>query len=704
MDDNSAGDVGGKLGLALAGGGFRASLFHAGALRRLAELDVLRRVEVVSAVSGGSIVAAYYALLLKRELERSADGNLEQTVYLQMVEELDGALTVAVQRNLRLRLLADPVENLRVMLTQETLGSRMGRLYERHLYKGIVEELAAGEEHEVPPPSRRTPGRIGLRDLRVRHRELDGRGSLERFNAARRGGRGSVVTAMVLNATTLNSGGRFTFSTSEIGDSELGLFRRDEVPGLLERKRLLEEAPAPAAEPGGQPVLDLVRWWRANRAGDRDAAPPQAWERVWIPAGFPGRIADAAVEMGALRRAEIAAQGVLGTVPTAYVAAPDAWRELVEAVREVDPVLSRGIEGSAGSDPRSQADVARLLIEMYLLSAAERVSGDIERDWDALSLGEAVAASASFPPVFPPVVHTGIYDDAYIAQLGLTDGGVHDNTGVRALIDAGCTDIIASDTGGLFDTQQRTNASRLRMAGRIVSILREVGADVQRESLRERRRVSRAIDRAVPCDPSMRSTTEQQLADFHRTRRLDQLAFFHISSPRLPLAVGPPPVETGIDGEGLARIRTDLDSFGEIEIALLVNHGYDTADRYVRAYMPRLVPGPVVPPQLPKPVVPPEVASRVVRAGRSRFYRSIRLLPIWPAPRAEPPPGGPRLRRRRLSGRIRKRLRGVAGNLLWLLGPVPLVAALLGSAWAAISWPFHRLFLRLTRVQDEESG
>ena len=46
-----------KLGLALAGGGFRASLFHLGVLRRMAELDLLRYVQVLSTVSGGSIVA-----------------------------------------------------------------------------------------------------------------------------------------------------------------------------------------------------------------------------------------------------------------------------------------------------------------------------------------------------------------------------------------------------------------------------------------------------------------------------------------------------------------------------------------------------------------------------------------------------------------------------------------------------------------------
>ncbi len=47
--------------LCLSGGGFRAALFHLGALRRLNELGVLAQVDTISAVSGGSILAAFLA-------------------------------------------------------------------------------------------------------------------------------------------------------------------------------------------------------------------------------------------------------------------------------------------------------------------------------------------------------------------------------------------------------------------------------------------------------------------------------------------------------------------------------------------------------------------------------------------------------------------------------------------------------------------
>lgn len=53
------------LALCLSGGGFRAALFHLGALRRLNELGILSAVDTVTAVSGGSILAAHLAATLQ---------------------------------------------------------------------------------------------------------------------------------------------------------------------------------------------------------------------------------------------------------------------------------------------------------------------------------------------------------------------------------------------------------------------------------------------------------------------------------------------------------------------------------------------------------------------------------------------------------------------------------------------------------------
>jgi NTE family protein len=49
------------IGLALSGGGFRAAAFHLGCLRALYDRDLLHRVQVISGVSGGALLAALWA-------------------------------------------------------------------------------------------------------------------------------------------------------------------------------------------------------------------------------------------------------------------------------------------------------------------------------------------------------------------------------------------------------------------------------------------------------------------------------------------------------------------------------------------------------------------------------------------------------------------------------------------------------------------
>src|SRR5438309_1401194 len=50
-----------RLALCLSGGGFRAALFHLGAVRRLNEVGALSKVDTISSVSWGSILAAHLA-------------------------------------------------------------------------------------------------------------------------------------------------------------------------------------------------------------------------------------------------------------------------------------------------------------------------------------------------------------------------------------------------------------------------------------------------------------------------------------------------------------------------------------------------------------------------------------------------------------------------------------------------------------------
>ena len=89
----------GKVGLALSGGGFRASFYHLGVLACLAERDVLRDVEVLSCVSGGSIVGACYWLKLRQRLLKPEPMRSES--YVELMRELISHFHDAVRANLR---------------------------------------------------------------------------------------------------------------------------------------------------------------------------------------------------------------------------------------------------------------------------------------------------------------------------------------------------------------------------------------------------------------------------------------------------------------------------------------------------------------------------------------------------------------------------------------------------------------------------
>jgi NTE family protein len=75
-----------ELALCLSGGGYRAAIFHLGALWRLHEIGLLRQVARVSSVSGGSITNAF---LMSRIMRDGAGGTAQD--YAQWCDELDFA-------------------------------------------------------------------------------------------------------------------------------------------------------------------------------------------------------------------------------------------------------------------------------------------------------------------------------------------------------------------------------------------------------------------------------------------------------------------------------------------------------------------------------------------------------------------------------------------------------------------------------------
>lgn len=193
----------GKVGLALSGGGFRASLFHLGVLARLAECDVLPSIETLSTVSGGSILGAQYYLALRELLQTRPDNSVGRQDYVQLVRDLIGATVTGVGKNLRVRALANPYANLRMTFDSGYSRSmRMGQLYERYL-------LAPG----------RPPGQghmLRLCDLLVKPPAAPG---AEPFRpGAHNWLRQAKVPNLMLNTTSLNTGHDWHFTVRWMGE------------------------------------------------------------------------------------------------------------------------------------------------------------------------------------------------------------------------------------------------------------------------------------------------------------------------------------------------------------------------------------------------------------------------------------------------------------------------------------------------------
>ena len=212
----------GKVGLALSGGGFRASLFHIGVLARLAELDVLRRVEVLSCVSGGSIIGAHYYLQLReiletRELEKLSEDEIRR-VYIEIVQRVAADFLAGVQTNIRMRVFTNPFPLLRSIVSRAyTRTVRLGELLETQLFAKVWGNGAN---------ERKPRGPLLLRDLRIRPLGADDGFEPKIHNWRRQ----AKVPMLILNATTLNTGHAWQYTASFMGESPWSINPNTDAP------------------------------------------------------------------------------------------------------------------------------------------------------------------------------------------------------------------------------------------------------------------------------------------------------------------------------------------------------------------------------------------------------------------------------------------------------------------------------------------
>ncbi len=199
-----------KYGLCLSGGGFRAALYHIGTLAALAERDLLHKVEVLSTVSGGSIIGAYYYLKVKQLLEGKRPGCPIPlpSHYLDIVQEIERDFLKAVQKNLRVRLLYNPYATARMLLEEDySRSDRLSELLNAFFFNDIAlsDDIRLNNIHITPHNA-------------DHYRDINNKFDADQYNQAEP----CKIPLLTINATCLNTGHPFHFTGSWVGEPQRG--------------------------------------------------------------------------------------------------------------------------------------------------------------------------------------------------------------------------------------------------------------------------------------------------------------------------------------------------------------------------------------------------------------------------------------------------------------------------------------------------
>lgn len=254
-----------KLGLALSGGGFRASLFHIGVLAQLADMGLLRRVEAISTVSGGSIIGALYYLYLRALLERKSDEDISDGDYQQFVAELLAHFLRVVQLNLRMRTFQRFSKNLKMFQPSYSRSDHMGELLDQYLYRPAF----GGAQKRM----------VEMREIKVTPLK-NGKPQTAFKPKTDNAGRLAKVPIILINTTDLNSGHNWRFEASRMGehdrrgpnemevDRNMRLLRPPSYEDVVKKQQNIElglAVGASAAVPGLFPPLAISDLYQGIR-------------------------------------------------------------------------------------------------------------------------------------------------------------------------------------------------------------------------------------------------------------------------------------------------------------------------------------------------------------------------------------------------------------------------------------------------------
>jgi len=199
-----------KIGLALSGGGSRAIAFHLGCMRALSQLGLLERVSVLSTVSGGSVIGAYYMahqgefssfeVKIREVLSRGLAKPMARRLF-----SLLGIKIIAAFITIGLVAMCAALFKLLVAITDLIAPSWLSNKFERL---------------EIRPPLHRFASRTTLLEATLDDLLFNG-AYLDTLPAQ---------PHLVINATELRTGSAFRFGTLESGSWRWGKLHRNDIP------------------------------------------------------------------------------------------------------------------------------------------------------------------------------------------------------------------------------------------------------------------------------------------------------------------------------------------------------------------------------------------------------------------------------------------------------------------------------------------
>jgi len=495
-----------KLGLCLSGGGFRAALFHIGTLAALAERELLHKVEVLSTVSGGSIIGAYYYLKVKQLLEGKRPGCSAPTpsVYVDIVKEVERDFLAAVQQNIRARLFLNPVKTAKMLLEEDySRSDRMAELLDQHFYNSIasVNRIKLADIHITPPSHIAEKYKKDTARVAAEHKKEDIEFSAKKYNECEP----YKIPVLTINATCLNTGHPWEFTGSWVGEPKRkGLYQREQNTNR---------------------VLPQLRF-DGTYEGDEDDR-------------------------------------------------------------------KRNIEGW------QQATL------------------------DTIWLSDAVAASAAVPGIFPPLPIHELYRNSakndFVVEL--SDGGVFDNQGLVALLSAHCSCLIVSDASGQFVDESLLSTSLISVVQRANDVMMERIRGYGYFDLGLRPDVSKKLPESDPLRGEIYFV--QDSAYTH----LREVAGSGVILP------GPGDKEGGMV-YSLSGMRTDLDSFSDMESTTLMYQAYSLATEKLRDFCPECGQGAVKIQRWGFLEIADVIKNDQLRlakhliVARNKFFKTFRLAPV----------------------------------------------------------------------------